>query len=101
MAPADSPAHAPGLLGPDTRLSVDMIRAFDDGMVALLAGEIETEHPGTDAREVAEILLALTCGLEASLADAAIATGRLDRVIPLIVAGLNAPGASSQVRTVT
>ncbi|MGW8885981.1 TetR/AcrR family transcriptional regulator [Streptomyces sp. NPDC055749] len=93
---ADSPAHAPELLGPDTRLSADMIRTFDGGMLDLLAGEIAAEHPGVDAREVAEILLALTRGLEADLADTAVSAGRLDRAIQLVVAGLNAAGTSPE-----
>ncbi|MFG3042523.1 TetR/AcrR family transcriptional regulator [Streptomyces sp. NPDC048330] len=98
---ADSPAHAPELLGPDTRLSADMIRKFDDGMLELISGEIGAEHPYTDAREVAEILLALTRGLEANLADAAIPADRLDRGVRLVVAGLSTSGTPETLGTFT
>ncbi|MFE3881281.1 TetR/AcrR family transcriptional regulator [Kitasatospora sp. NPDC059146] len=90
---SDSPAHAPELLGPDTRLSADLVRDFDARMLDLLAAEIAAEHPDRGAREIAEILLALTRGLEADLSDPPAPVRRLEHAVGLLTAGLAATAA--------
>ncbi|MFE7751873.1 TetR/AcrR family transcriptional regulator [Streptomyces sp. NPDC057428] len=85
----DSPAHAAELLGADTRLSVEQVQAYNTAMRDMLAEAVTAEHAGADANEVAELLLALTRGLEADLGDAAAPVRRLRNGVALFVAGLD------------
>ncbi|WP_205718421.1 TetR/AcrR family transcriptional regulator [Actinomadura sp. WMMA1423] len=84
----DSPAHAAELLGEDARLSADLIESYDAAMRDLLAATVRTGAPDADATEFAELLLALTRGLEADLSDPEAPTRRLRHAVALLVAGL-------------
>lgn len=55
----------------------------------LFAGAIAADEPGADAQEVAELLLALTRGLEADVSDADAVLRRLHQGVTLVVAGLH------------
>ncbi|WP_327122145.1 TetR/AcrR family transcriptional regulator [Streptomyces sp. NBC_01341] len=85
----ESPAHAAELLGVDTRLSVEQVQAYNVAMRDILAEAVAAEHANADANEVAELLLALTRGLEADLSDAAAPVRRLRSGVALLVAGLD------------
>ena len=92
----DSP-HASELLGENSRVSADLDRAFTADMTDLLTSTIigaaaEADLALTDehAREVAELALALTRGLEADLSDPDRPRERLRNGIALLVAGLAA-----------
>jgi TetR/AcrR family transcriptional regulator len=85
----DSPAHAAELLSIDARMSADLIADFDEAMHQLLADALLKAHPGTDAKAVAEILLALTRGLEADLTTPGKPVRRLRQGVALIGAGLD------------
>lgn len=92
----DSPAHAAELLGDNARLSAEMIDAYNAAMRDLLAGAVSTARPGVEAVELAELLLALTRGLEADLADPEAPARRLRHGVSLLVAGLNHPPTNTQ-----
>ncbi|MFD4542911.1 TetR/AcrR family transcriptional regulator [Streptomyces bauhiniae] len=85
----DSPAHAAELLAVDARLSADLLTAYDEAMTDLLAGALSQAGLGTDAREIAHVLLALTRGLEADLTDPETPRRRLHLGVALIVSGLD------------
>lgn len=84
----DSPAHAAELLGADSRLSAELIEAYNESMRGLLAEAAGDILPPADAAEFAELLLAFTRGLEADLAHPGLSTERLRRGVALLVAGL-------------
>lgn len=83
----DSP-HAGELLGESAHLSADLASSYNTAMRDLLIDAISVDHPDTEAAEVAELLLALTRGLEADLSHPDIALDRLRRGVTLVVAGL-------------
>ncbi|SCK06201.1 TetR/AcrR family transcriptional regulator [Streptomyces sp. WMMB 322] len=85
----DSPAHAAELLSIDARASADLITEYDEAMYDLLAETLGQAHPDIDSREVAELLLALTRGLEADLSAPETPLRRLRQGVALIVAGLD------------
>jgi TetR/AcrR family transcriptional regulator len=92
----DSP-HASELLGENSRVAADLDRAFTADMTDLLTSTIidvavQADLALTDdnAREVAELALALTRGLEADLSDPDRPRERLRNGIALLVAGLAA-----------
>jgi AcrR family transcriptional regulator len=84
----DSP-HAAELLGDNARLSSDLEAGYTAAMRDLLTGAIAAERPDTDAVELAELLLALTRGLEADLSDPDGPMRRLRHGVALLVAGLD------------
>ncbi len=94
----DSP-HAAELLGDNARPSADLEAAYSAAMRDLLADTIAADTiaadlaaadgPGVKALELAEILLALTRGLEADLSDPDVTLRRLRHAVALIVAGLS------------
>ncbi len=83
----DSP-HAAELLGNGARMSADFTATYTATMHDLIRDTIVTDHPDIDAAEVAELLLALTRGLETDLSDPDGVRRRLHRGVALIVAGL-------------
>lgn len=92
----DSP-HAAELLGENARVSADLDASFMAALADLLtttiteaAAEAELALRDTDAREIAELALALTRGLEADLSDPDRPRERLRNGIALLVAGLAA-----------
>jgi AcrR family transcriptional regulator len=87
--------HASELLGENSRVSADLDRAFTEAMTDLLTTTIihataQADLALTDenAREVAELALALTRGLEADLSDPDKPRERLRNGVALLVAGL-------------
>jgi TetR/AcrR family transcriptional regulator len=98
----DSP-HASELIGETARVSADLDRAFTANMVALLTKTITDAAVRADlalgnenAREIAELALALTRGLEADLSDPDRPRERLRNGIALLVAGLAAAAKPSR-----
>lgn len=85
----DSPAHAAELLSVETRATADLLSDYDKAIRALLADIITASRPGADADEVAQILLALTRGLETGLSAPDALARRLRHGVALIVAGLD------------
>lgn len=90
----DSPAHAAELIGDNARLYADLDAAYTAAMRDLLAGIIAAARPEAEAVELAELLLALTRGLEADLTDPDLPERRLRHGVALLVAGL--PPANTQ-----
>ncbi|MCF6523806.1 TetR/AcrR family transcriptional regulator [Streptomyces sp. JJ36] len=85
----DSPAHAAELLGEDARLSGDLIESWETALRTLLTDVAADTLPREEARELADLLLALTRGLEADLSDPEAPCRRLRRGVALMVAGLD------------
>jgi TetR/AcrR family transcriptional regulator len=86
----DSP-HATELLGEHARLTVDLDAALAADLKRLVvAALVAAEVPRRDAREIAEIAVALTRGVEADRSDDRATERRLRRGLALIVAGLDA-----------
>ena len=88
----DSPAHAAELLGAESRQSADLVDAYNATMRELLISAVAIGRPQleeTDAGEIADLLLALTRGLEPSLTDADACTRQLYHGVALLVAGLD------------
>jgi AcrR family transcriptional regulator len=83
----DSP-HAAELLGAGARLTSDLEAEYTTALCDLLAEAITAQRPDVDATELAELLLALTRGLEADLSDPSVPVRRLRRGVTLLVAGL-------------
>jgi AcrR family transcriptional regulator len=92
----DSP-HAAELIGTNQRLGTDLDTGFTTGMrdvlaevlaAAAAAGTIDLSAVDGGAQEVAELLLALTRGLEADLTDPELPRRRLRDGVTLLVAGL-------------
>jgi TetR/AcrR family transcriptional regulator len=85
----DSP-HATELLGAGARLSADLEAALTADLKRLVtAALVEAGVPRRDARETAEITVALTRGMEADRSDDRACTRRLRRALDLLVAGLS------------
>lgn len=84
----DSPAHAAELIGENARMYADLDAVYTAAMLELIAGIISADRPEADAAELAELLLALTRGLEADLTDPDRPAQRLRRGVTLLVAGL-------------
>lgn len=84
----DSPAHAAELIGDNASLYADLDAAYHAAMRDLITGLLVTERPKAEAVELAELLLALTRGLEADLTDPDLPPRRLRRGVALLVAGL-------------
>lgn len=89
--------HASELIGETARVSADLDRAFMAEMSDLLtttiidaAAQADLALGASNAREVAELALALTRGLEADLSDPYRPRERLRNGIALLVAGLAA-----------
>jgi AcrR family transcriptional regulator len=89
--------HASELLGENSRVAADLDRAFTANMTDLLtdtimdvAAQADLALNDDNAREVAELALALTRGLEADLSDPDRPRERLRNGIALLVAGLAA-----------
>jgi TetR/AcrR family transcriptional regulator len=91
----DSPAHAAELLSIDARMTADLIAGYDDAMHDLLADALRQARPHTDAKAIAQLLLALTRGLEADLSTPKTPVRRLRQGVALIVAGLDTLKESS------
>ncbi|MGW3953320.1 TetR/AcrR family transcriptional regulator [Streptomyces sp. NPDC004752] len=87
----DSPAHAAELLGADAQLLAEPIADYNAAMLDLLAATVTGVRWQTDGREFAELLLALTRGLEADLSDPDAPRRRLRRGVALLVTGLDHP----------
>ncbi|MGR8011917.1 TetR/AcrR family transcriptional regulator [Streptomyces hypolithicus] len=86
----DSP-HAAELLGSEARLTTDLEAQYTAAMAELLTGTIRSRRPDADAPELAELLLALTRGLEADLSDPHVPLRRLRHGVALLLAGSAAP----------
>ncbi|MER6632363.1 helix-turn-helix domain-containing protein [Streptomyces sp. NPDC000987] len=86
----DSPAHAAELLAVDARLSGELLAHYDETMRGLLRDALRHSGLGPDSAETAELLLALTRGLEADPTDPQTAFGLLGRGVELMIAGLTA-----------
>ncbi len=98
----DSP-HAKELLGETARVSADLDRAFMASLRDLLtttitdaAGQADLALGDEHAREIAELALALTRGLEADLSDPDRVRERLRNGIALMVAGLAATASPAR-----
>ncbi|MFI1566719.1 TetR/AcrR family transcriptional regulator [Streptomyces sp. NPDC020490] len=85
----DSPAHAAELLGADTRLMTELIDDYNTAMLGLLVDTVADAGRRTDARAFAELLLALTRGIEADLSEPDAPRRRLRQGVTLLVAGLD------------
>lgn len=90
----DSPAHAAEILGSEAHPAGGPVDAYTAALSDLLTTAIRTglpHLPADEAREVAEVLLALTRGLEADLTDLDNPARRLRHGVTLLVAGLRRP----------
>ncbi|SBT37106.1 TetR/AcrR family transcriptional regulator [Micromonospora auratinigra] len=84
--------HAAELLDSSTKLTGDLADAYTRELTDLVAGAL-VDAAGSHARAVADVLVALTRGLEADLTDPDLPRRRLRDGVALIVAGLPAhPG---------
>ena len=99
--------HAPELLGETSRVSAESDRAFMAEMTDLLTTTIIDATAAADlrltdahAREVAELALALTRGLEADLSDPDRPRERLRNGVALLVAGLAAAAKPASRATI-
>jgi TetR/AcrR family transcriptional regulator len=84
----DSPAHAAELLAVDARVSSDLIARYDETMRALLQNALEQSGHEPRAATVAELMLALTRGLEADLTDPHTPLDLLRQGVEMMTAGL-------------
>ncbi len=80
--------HAAELLDASTKLTGDLVEAYTRELTDLVAGTL-ADAAGPQARAVADVLVALTRGLEADLADPDLPRRRLRDGVALIVAGLS------------
>ncbi|MEU5363939.1 helix-turn-helix domain-containing protein [Streptomyces sp. NPDC005925] len=85
----DSPAHAAELLAVDARVSADLVARYDESMRALLRDALQRSGHGPPAASVAELMMALTRGLEADLTDPDTPLDLLRRGVELMIAGLS------------
>jgi hypothetical protein len=99
----DSP-YAAELIGDTSRVAADLGRAFIDDLCNLLtftivaaADEAELVLGPENAREIAELALALTRGLEVDLSDPDRPRERLRNGVALLVAGLAAAATPARV----
>ncbi|MEV1146157.1 helix-turn-helix domain-containing protein [Micromonospora sp. NPDC049799] len=83
--------HAAELLDTSTRLTGDLVEAYTRELTDVVAGAL-ADRAGSRARAVAEVLVALTRGLEADLTDPDLPRQRLRDGVALVVAGLEKPG---------
>lgn len=79
--------HAAELLDASTRLTGDLVEAYTREITDVLAMAL-ADAAGARARVVAELLVALTRGLEADLTDPELPRRRLREGVALVVAGL-------------
>jgi AcrR family transcriptional regulator len=86
----DSP-HAAELLDASTRLTGDLVEAYTREITELVAATVAADA-GSRARLVADVLVALTRGLEADLTDPDLPRRRLREGVALVVAGLHPQG---------
>lgn len=86
--------HAAELLDTSTKLTGDLVEAYTRELTDVLTGAL-ADRAGRRARAVAEVLVALTRGLEADLTDPDLTRQRLRDGVALVVAGLENPGALS------
>ncbi|MDH6460284.1 TetR/AcrR family transcriptional regulator [Micromonospora sp. A200] len=84
--------HAAELLDTSTRLTGDLAEAYTRELTDVVAGAL-ADAAGPRARAVADVLVALTRGLEADLTDPDLPRRRLREGVALLVAGLDHPGA--------
>jgi TetR/AcrR family transcriptional regulator len=82
MTQLNGSPHARELIGPGAAVSADLDRAFVDDLADLVtatitdaAAQADLSLRDTDAREIAELVLALTRGLQADLSDSAALLG--------------------------
>jgi TetR/AcrR family transcriptional regulator len=82
MTQLNGSPHASELIGPGAAVSADLDRAFVDDLADLVtatitdaAAQADLSLRDTDAREIAELVLALTRGLQADLSDSAALLG--------------------------
>ena len=87
--------HAAELLDTSTKLTGDLAEAYTRELTDVVAGALAAAA-GPRARAVADVLVALTRGLEADLTDPDLPRRRLRDGVALVVGGLRPhPGASS------
>ncbi|PWR10586.1 TetR family transcriptional regulator [Micromonospora sicca] len=87
--------HAAELLDTSTRLTGDLAEAYTRELTDVVAGTL-ADSAGPRARAAADVLVALTRGLEADLTDPDLPRRRLRDGVALVVAGLAThPGAPS------
>lgn len=86
--------HAAELLDTSTRLTGGLAEAYTRELTDVVAGAL-ADAAGPRARAVADVLVALTRGLEADLTDPDLPRRRLRDGVALVVAGLSHPGAPS------
>ncbi|MGC5023001.1 TetR/AcrR family transcriptional regulator [Micromonospora sp. DT47] len=86
--------HAAELLDTSTKLTGDLVEAYTRELTDVVAGAL-ADAAGPRARAVADVLVALTRGLEADLTDPDLPRQRLRDGVALVVAGLSHPGAPS------
>ncbi|MFG2166342.1 TetR/AcrR family transcriptional regulator [Micromonospora chersina] len=79
--------HATELLDTSTKLTGDLVEAYTRELTDVVAGAL-ADAAGPRARAVADVLVALTRGLEADLTDPDLPRRRLRDGVALIVAGL-------------
>ncbi|MEO3778885.1 TetR/AcrR family transcriptional regulator [Micromonospora sp. B11E3] len=89
----DSP-HAAELLDSSTKLVGDLVEAYTRELTDLVAHTLD-DLAGPRAHAVADVLIALTRGLEADLTDPDLPRQRLRDGVALVVAGLTRPGGPS------
>jgi len=88
--------HATELLDASARQVGELVEAYTAGVVDIAAAVLAPVAGAADAREIAELSVALTRGLEADLTDPELPRRRLRRGVALLAAGLPAEtGASS------
>ncbi|MFF5175800.1 TetR/AcrR family transcriptional regulator [Micromonospora sp. NPDC000089] len=83
--------HAAELLDTSTRLTGDLAEAYTRELTDVVAGAL-ADAAGPRAGAVADVLVALTRGLEADLTDPDLPRQRLRDGVALVVAGLTHPG---------
>ena len=76
------------------RMTGDLVEAYTRELTDVVAGAL-ADRAGSRSRAVAEVLVALTRGLEADLTDPDLPRQRLRDGVALVVAGLEKPGAPS------
>lgn len=90
---ADAPFRAFELLATATAETPELVDAYQDGLSDLLTAALEPAV-STGAREIAEVLLIFTRGLEDDLTDPATARAQLTAGVQLITRGALAGGAA-------
>jgi len=88
--------HAEELLGSTATLPADLLKKYDEALLDSLTAAVTSDFPDADAREFAELLLALVHGLEAESTDPKIPIRRLHQGVTLLVSGLNSQSKESQ-----